>query len=119
MKPIDLPEIYENMETFVKERDWDQFHSLKNLSMALSVETSELMEIFQWMSEADANNIQNNPLKHAQLKDEVADVFFYLMRIVDKSGIDLEATVLEKMQKNAAKYPVEKSRGSIKKYTEL
>lgn len=119
MKPIDLPKIYETMETFVKERDWDQFHSIKNLSMALSVETSELMEIFQWMSEADANNIQNNPQKHGQLKDEVADVFFYLMRIVDKSGIDLEEAIMQKMQKNAAKYPVEKSRGSIKKYTEL
>lgn len=111
--------ILQEIEAFVEARDWDQFHSVKNLSMALSVECSELVEIFQWMKEEKSNALQNDPETLAKVKDEVADIYFYLMRIVSKTGIDLEEAVVNKMKKNEEKYPVEKSRGISKKYTEL
>ncbi len=119
MNKIDLPKIQEEINKFVTDRDWDQFHTVKNLSMALSVECSELVEIFQWMKEDQTNNVKNNPETMIKVQDEVADIFFYLMRIVDKTGINLEDAVLAKIKKNADKYPVEKSRGISKKYNEL
>lgn len=118
MKNIDLKKLNDELDTFVAEREWEQFHSVKNLSMALSVEASELMEIFQWMTEKDSNEIKSNPEVMAKIQDEVADVFVYLMRIVGKTGIDLEEVVRAKMKKNAAKYPAEIVKGSSKKYTE-
>ncbi len=111
--------ILQDIEAFVEARDWDQFHSVKNLSMALSVECSELVEIFQWMKEEKTNAVKDDPETLAKVKDEVADIYFYLMRIVSKTGIDLEEAVVNKMKKNEAKYPVEKFRGISKKYNEL
>lgn len=119
MKNIDLQKLNQDIEHFVSEREWDQFHSVKNLSMALSVESSELLEIFQWMNEKDSNLIKNNPKVMGQIEDEVADIFVYLLRIISKTDIDLEQAVRNKMHKNAQKYPVEKSRGNSKKYNEL
>ena len=115
----DMKKLHEEIQKFVTDRDWDQFHSVKNLSMALSVECSELVEIFQWMKEEKSNTVSTDPVILGKVKDEVADIFFYLMRIVDKTGIDLEEAVLTKIKKNEEKYPVEKSRGISKKYTEL
>lgn len=119
MKNLNLEKLNSEIEKIVTERDWDQFHSVKNLSMALSVESSELLEIFQWMSEADSNQIKTNPKVLGQVEDEIADIFVYLMRIVSKTDIDLEKAVLNKLKKNAEKYPVESSKGNSKKYTEL
>lgn len=119
MNNLNLPLILQNMDTFVRERDWDQFHTVKNLAMALSVESSELVEIFQWLTEQQSKEAKNDPKLKAKVEDEVADVFFYLLRIVSKMDINLEQAVLAKMKKNAEKYPVEKSEGSVKKYTEL
>lgn len=119
MKNIDLQKLNQDIEHFVSEREWDQFHSVKNLSMALSVESSELLEIFQWMSEEDSNHIKNNSQVMGKIEDEVADIFVYLLRIISKTDIDLEQVVRNKMSKNAQKYPVEKSRGNSKKYNEL
>ncbi len=119
MKNIDLLKLDQDICQFVSERDWDQFHSVKNLSMALAVESAELLEIFQWMSEENSNRISENPQVMAKINDEVADVFVYLMRIINKTGIDLEQVVRNKMQKNGEKYPVEKSKGNSKKYNEL
>lgn len=114
MTKIDLPRLQSEINQFVTERDWDQFHSVKNLSMALSVEASELVEIYQWMKEEDSNSFSSE-----KVRDELADIFFYLIRLAEKTGTDLEAAVLAKLEKNRAKYPVEKSRGNSKKYTEL
>ncbi len=114
-----MPRIHQEIETFIKERDWDQFHSVKNLAMALSVETSELVEIFQWMNEEKSNLVKNDPAIKAKLQDEVADILFYLLRISEKAEIDLESAILQKIKKNAEKYPVEKARGNSKKYNEL
>ena len=118
-KKMDLKKINSEIEKFVSDRDWDQFHSVKNLSMALSVESSELLEIFQWLTEEQSNQIKNDPKLMGKVEDEVADVFVYLMRIVNKTNIDLEQAVVRKIKKNAEKYPVEKSRGTAKKYNEL
>lgn len=119
MKNIDLPSLHREIHTFVSERDWDQFHSVKNLACALSVEASELLELFQWMKEEDSNFSASDPSFRQKLEDEIADVFVYLLRIVSKTDIDLEAAVRAKMRKNELKYPIEKARGKAKKYDEL
>lgn len=116
---IDLSAIIKDINQFSEDRDWDQFHSVKNLSMALNVEAGELMELFQWMKEDETNRVSENPVLLEKLQDEVADVFIYLMRIVSKSGINLEDSVRNKMQKNAIKYPVTLSKGNSRKYTEF
>ena len=117
MKTLDLEKIHTALKAFAQERDWDQFHSVKNLSMALSVEASELAEIFQWMKEEDSNQLAQNPEAFFHAEEEIADVFLYLLRIAGKLDIDLEAAALKKMKKNALKYPVETSRGSAKKHS--
>ena len=102
---------------FAAERDWDQFHSPKNLAMALSVESAELLEIFQWLTEEESRDLP--PITKAAAADEIADVLIYLMRVADKLGIDLIAAAQRKMIANAQKYPADKARGNNKKYTEL
>lgn len=115
---IDLAKVLDNINKFSNERDWDQFHSVKNLTMALSVESSELVEIYQWTSEAASNDLSNTKVV-AAASEEVADIFIYLLRIADKLNINLETAVLNKMEQNALKYPVDQSRGNSKKYDDL
>jgi dCTP diphosphatase len=112
-----LKSLRDALRRFAAERDWDQFHSPKNLAMALSVEAAELMEHFQWLSEAESQNLP--PEKVEQVRHEIADVLLYLVRLADKLNVDLVAASREKLELNAQKYPVEKSRGSSKKYSEL
>ena len=119
MKSIDIEKINIEVSKFIEDRDWDQFHSIKNLSMALSVETSELVEIFQWLKESESNEVAENPKLKAKVEEEISDIFIYLTRIAIKSGIDIEQAVLSKIKKNSEKYPVEKAKGSAKKYNEL
>lgn len=119
MKTIDLKELNQDIQIFVSEREWDQFHSIKNLACALTVESSELLEIFQWLKDEESNDIKNNPKLLSKVEDEVADIFVYLMRILSKTDIDLEAAVRQKLIKNAQKYPVELSKGNSKKYSDL
>ncbi len=107
----------DKLRRFAKERDWDQFHSPKNLAMALSVEAAELMEHFQWLSEADSQSMPNE--KRTKIREEVADVFLYLIRLADKLDIDLAAAAEGKIEINASKYPIQKARGNNKKYTDL
>ncbi|MDB1144960.1 MAG: nucleotide pyrophosphohydrolase [Alcaligenaceae bacterium] len=114
---MDLNKIKEIINKFSEDRDWDQFHSPKNLSMALAVEASELLEIFQWMTEEDSYDLDE--LKKQEVKEEVADIAIYLLRVCIKLDIDLEEAIREKMKKNEQKYPVAKAKGSAKKYTEL
>jgi NTP pyrophosphatase (non-canonical NTP hydrolase) len=105
------------IESFASDRDWDQFHSPKNLTMALSVEASELVEIFQWLTEAQSNDL--NDEKILAVADEIADVQIYLIRLADKLGIDILEAVESKIAKNEGKYPADKVRGSSKKYSEF
>jgi NTP pyrophosphatase (non-canonical NTP hydrolase) len=116
---MDIEKIILEQRKFVGEREWEPFHTPKNLAMALAGEAGELLEIFQWLTTEEASNVMQNPDKSKALKHELADIFFYLLRLSDTLGVDLEKALVEKMELNALKYPVEKSRGSAKKYTEL
>jgi len=104
------------LRAFAAERDWDKFHSPKNLAMALAVEASELLEHFQWLSEDESRQLPAGKLQ--QVSEELADVLNYLVRLSDKLGIDLLAAAERKVEANARKYPADKVRGSSRKYTE-
>ena len=104
---------------FVRERDWEQFHTPKNLSMALAAETGELMEHFLWASPEQSRAIANEPAKRAKIADELADVVIYAIEFANMTGLDISAAIEAKMAANAKKYPIEKSRGRSDKYTEL
>lgn len=99
------------IDEFVKDRDWEKFHSPKNLSMALSVEASELLEIFQWQTEEE---YKNDPEILSKASDEIADIFYYLLRISGKLNINIEEALLAKMKKNIEKYPTSKFHGNYK-----
>ena len=114
--PSDLLMLRDKLRAFAEARDWDQFHSPKNLSMALMVEVAELMEHFQWLSEAQSANI-GGKVKPA-VAEELADILLYLVRLADKLDVDLLEAALHKLEKNAAKYPAEQVRGSAKKYSD-
>jgi dCTP diphosphatase len=111
-----LEVLKEQLKQFSAERDWDQFHSPKNLSMALAVEASELLEIFQWMQEAES--LDPDIKTRERIREELADVFVYCLLMSNKLGIDLVAVATDKLQKNAAKYPADRVKGTSKKYTE-
>ncbi len=113
----DMTALKLKLRDFASERDWDKFHSPKNLSMALSVEASELLEIFQWLSEDESLKLPDDKLMHA--REEIGDILNYAVRLADKLGIDPLDAAFEKIEKNHRKYPVEKSRGISRKYTEL
>jgi NTP pyrophosphatase (non-canonical NTP hydrolase) len=112
-----LDELVQRLRGFAAERDWDQFHSPKNLATALVVEAGELLEQFQWLTEEQSERIDETT--KAAVAREIADVFLYLLRLSDKLGIDLLSAASDKIDLNAKKYPVEKARGTSKKYTEL
>jgi NTP pyrophosphatase (non-canonical NTP hydrolase) len=114
---MNLEELTARLRAFAVERDWEQFHAPKNLAMALAVEAAELMEHFQWLSEAQSAALPDAVRR--EVATELADVFIYTVRLADRLGIDLEPAVEAKILVNAKRYPVEKSRGSVKKYTEL
>jgi dCTP diphosphatase len=111
-----LDVLRERLRAFVRERDWEQFHSPKNLAMAMIVEAAELVEHFQWMTEQQSKDI--DPAKREQVAQELADTFIYLLRMADVLSLDLIAAAHAKMDLNAQKYPAEKVRGSNAKYTE-
>ena len=106
----------EKIRAFAEVREWDQFHSPKNLSMALMVEVAELMEHFQWLTEEQSGNLSTE--KKSAVAEELADVLLYLVRLSDKLDIDLLEASLHKLKENELKYPVNKVRGSAKKYSE-
>ena len=112
----DLLMLRDKLRAFAKARDWDQFHSPKNLSMALMVEVAELMEHFQWLTERQSADLAAD--KKAVVAEELADILLYLVRLADKLEVDLPEAALRKMEKNAAKYPAEQVRGSAKKYSD-
>ena len=119
MKSINVEKISGEVNKFIEDRSWDQFHSIKNLSMALSVEVSELVELFQWLKESESNETSSKPELKEKVEDEVADIFIYLMKISLKANINIEEAVFRKIQKNSEKYPIDKAKNSSKKYNEL
>lgn len=113
-----LDTLKKDIQAFCAEREWDQFHGLKDLSMGLSTEAAELMELFRFKSDEECNALLKGPAR-VNIEDELADVMFFVVRLAQKYDIDLTTAFERKMEKNRAKYPVEKSKGSNKKYSEL
>ncbi|MDH5693427.1 MAG: nucleotide pyrophosphohydrolase [Gammaproteobacteria bacterium] len=113
----DLKQLQSKLRQFTAEREWEKFHSPKNLAMALSGEAGELLEHFQWLSEAQSRELSEAKRKEVAL--EMADVLSYLLRLADELDIDLLAALEEKIRINQDRYPVDKVRGNAKKYTEL
>jgi len=113
----ELEELRDILRQFAADRDWDQFHSPKNLASALTVEAAELLEQFQWLTEEQSCNLSVDA--KAKVSEELADILIYLVRTADKLDVDLLAAARDKIAKNAVKYPIDKARGHSKKYTDL
>lgn len=114
-----IESVREALLRFRDERDWQQFHSLRNLIVSLNLEAAELLELTQWKSDAEVNAFTADPVAREALSDECADVFLYLLLVADAAGIDLLDAARRKLDKNAEKYPVEKCYGSSTKYHRL
>lgn len=112
---IDVSLLEQALAKFSKDRDWDQFHAPRNLVMALTGEVGELNEIFQWLSEPAAWDVAKSPETAEAVRDELADVLMYLVRLASVLGVDLNQAVTDKLVKNAEKYPADLVRGSSKK----
>ena len=117
MEIKDINALKLRLREFADKRDWNQFHSPKNLCMALGIEVSEIAEHFQWLTEEQSRNLPKDKL--AEVSDELADTLLYLVRLADKLGIDLLAAAAAKIELNEKKYPVEMARGNARKYTEF
>ena len=116
-KELSLKELKEKAEQFIKEREWKQFHSPKNLAMNISIESAELMELFLWCESKDSLKTYKD--KKQDVKDEVADILLGILCFCNATGINLEQAFLSKLKKTAQKYPVEKCKGKSTKYTKL
>lgn len=115
-EPESIKSLTEKINEFAKVRDWEQYHSPKNLAAALSVEASELLEIFQWMTDEDSRNVSNEVLKKTEA--ELADIFIYLLRISSVLNVNIIDATKEKIRHNEAKYPTKLVKGQSKKYNE-
>jgi NTP pyrophosphatase (non-canonical NTP hydrolase) len=113
---MDIGQYQQKLARFADERDWDQFHTPKNLSMALAKEAAELLEIFQWLSEEQSAALKSRKDEQQRAAEEIADVFIYLVRLADKLDIDIETAVAAKMKTNEQNYPVALSKGNAVKY---
>lgn len=110
----DIQEIINELVKFRNERDWAQFHDTKNLAVALSIEAAELNEIFLWKDVKESDSVDKE-----KIKEELADIFAYAFLLAEKQGLDVKQIVLDKIKRNGEKYPVDKAKGSAKKYNEL
>jgi len=113
---LNLEDLKTRLRQFADERDWDQFHSPKNLAMALIVEVAELVEHFQWLSEKDSSDLPDSTLK--EVAEEIADIQIYLVRLADKLDVDILRAAEAKLQENHLKYPAKRVKGSSKKYSQ-
>ncbi|MFN3740947.1 MAG: nucleotide pyrophosphohydrolase [Thermodesulfovibrionales bacterium] len=111
-----MEELIHKLRAFAKERDWEKFHSPKNIAMALSVEVAEIVELFQWMKEEESYTLEADKFK--RLKEEIGDVMIYLTKLADKFGIDPLEAARQKIEINEKKYPADMVRGKAKKYNE-
>ncbi|MBS0632928.1 MAG: nucleotide pyrophosphohydrolase [Verrucomicrobia bacterium] len=114
-----IAELKTRVMAFARERDWEQFHAPKNLSMALAAEAGEMMEHFLWSTTEASHTIAQDPVKRQKIAEELADVVIYALEFANITQLDVAAAIEAKMKINAAKYPVEKARGNSAKYTEL
>ncbi len=119
MITLEVTKIQEKIREISKARDWDQFHTAKNLAAALSVEAGELLEIFQWLTEKQSNDLKGDDVKLEPIADELSDILYFVMRLSDVLEIDINKAFWKKLAKSEAKYPVDKAKGNAKKYTEF
>jgi dCTP diphosphatase len=115
----ELEDLLNKIQAFSDERDWDQFHTIKNLVLALVGEVGELAEIVQWKTESEITTSLKSENGNSRLSEEIADIAIYLLRLCQKANIDLIEAIDKKLIKNELKYPIDKSRGTSKKYNEL
>jgi NTP pyrophosphatase (non-canonical NTP hydrolase) len=113
---MNVKALQERLREFAEARDWNRYHSPKNLASALAVEAAELLENFQWLTEDESRRLAERPADLQAVREEIADVQIYLLRLADLLDVDLEPAVLEKMTKNGEKYPVEFAKGHALKY---
>jgi NTP pyrophosphatase (non-canonical NTP hydrolase) len=116
---VDVAPLQRAVARFARERDWEPFHSPKNLAMALTGEVGELVELFQWLSEEASRKVGHDPATARQVRDELADVLIYLVRLAAVLEVDLDEAVRTKLSANALKYPAERARGTSTKYSQL
>jgi len=114
-----IHELKDKIKEFCDARDWDQFHNAKDLAIALSIEASELLEIFRWKNSQEVEELFKDEKKKEDIEDEMADILYFLVRMAQRYDIDLSEALDKKMEKNNNKYPVDKAKGSSKKYTEF
>lgn len=114
-----LKELQGRVARFCEERDWDQFHDIKELAIGVSTEAAELLELFRFLSRDECEALFRDPAKREKIEDEVSDIFFFLLRIAGRYKVDLASALVSKMAKNAKRYPVEKAKGSNRKYDDL
>ena len=114
-----IQDLKEKIKKFCEDRDWDQYHNAKDLAIGIITESSELLEHFRFKSEKQIEELFNSPEKKGKISEEMADILYFLLRLAQKYDIDLVSALNKKMKKNEEKYPIEKSKGSNKKYTEL
>ena len=118
-KALELNRVLEIQRKFVRERDWEKFHTPKNITIALGIEASELMEIFLWLTDQESKDVMKNSKTAAKIREEIADVFFWLVRLSDVLDLELNECFFQKMGLNHKKYPVKLAKGKMTKYTEL
>ena len=116
---MELEDFIKRIDAFALERDWAQFHSVRNLVLAMVGEVGELAEVFQWVSDDQIEAFLAKPENHARLQEELADVLMYALRLASVSGVDVMGALEAKIASNAEKYPVDKSKGNSIKYTEM
>lgn len=118
-EPTDLKGLESRIKCFCEDRDWDQFHDIKELAIGISTEAAELLELFRFQTLEQCAEQLRDPVKREKIEDEIADIFFFILRIAGRFDVDLARAVERKMAKNAVRYPVEKAKGSNRKYDEL
>jgi NTP pyrophosphatase (non-canonical NTP hydrolase) len=118
-KLLNLTRIQQYLDSFAKDRDWEQFHTPKNLVLALTGEVGELAEIFQWLTVEEARQVMSDPRRAARTREELADILQYVIRLASVLEIDLNESLWAKLKLNESKYPIDLARGNAKKYTEL
>lgn len=116
---ISISSLKKSVEAFCESREWGKFHNAKDLAIALSIESSELLEIFRWKNQDEMKSLFDDLKKKEKIEGEVADIFYFLLRFSQIGEIDLARSLLRKIEKNAIKYPIEKFKGSNKKYNEI
>ena len=116
-KSTTIQELIDRVKNFCEQRDWDQFHSPKELAIGISTEANELLQIFRFKSVEEMKTLMDGP-KRSRVEEELADVLYFVLRFAQMNNIDLSAAIKEKIKKNDAKYPVEQVKGSNKKYDE-